>query len=177
MRKDSLIESIHKNVKGLDGSSSSSEVEIEEKIRNLQDKEKKLVVAFSKVMANLYLLPGYVLAVSSGVSGLLSGDQHNCWLLICMIVVVLSFLVVLGLAAGFANKQLAPLLLKKVKFAEEKEQLSATNDFLVNQELEFQVKYYQTFLWLNIISCYVDKVSFLFDWTSLLIPFYADGHG
>lgn len=181
MQKGSLIESIHNSLKVLDVGSSIPEVGIEKRIKDLEDRERKLVVAFNKVMANLYLLPGYVLAVSSGVSGLLSSDPHICGLLICVILVVLSFLAALGLAVRFALKQLGPLLPKQITLALERKQLYSdfknetrsctgvqvetvetdsarvsaggvwTSYEEVNQELEFQAYYYWKFLWLIIL--------------------------
>lgn len=162
------FDDLHKDVNIAVADRDKNEVkEIEHKIQNLQNQERKLVAKLNTVLSNLYLLPGYVLAVSVGVSSLLSSDPRICGLFVGVILVVLSFLAALGLSVRFAFRQLRALLSKQKAFASDRKVLydsfksdsghliginidaatpALTSFEMVNEELEFQALYYRKFL-------------------------------
>lgn len=149
----------------------SSLVKWENDMKKLEEKETKLIEEYNQVLSNLYLLPGYVLAVSSGVSGLLSSDPKLCWLLANVVVLVIVFLVALWFAIRFAYRQLVGLQAKMEELAVERTRLycfsvvdrtsapESTNPALKkwmnyenkNSRLEFQAQHYDKFLLLIIV--------------------------
>lgn len=159
-------------------------VEWEKDTKKLQGKEKKLIEEYNQVLSNLYLLPGYVLAVSSGVSGLLSSDPKLCWLLSNVVVLIIIFLVALWFAIRFAYRQLVGLQAKMQELVNERTRLhrfsldqissfgadtESANPMLKkwinyepkNSQLEFQAQHYDKFLLLIIICGLIYAVMLL----------------
>lgn len=87
------------------------------KINNVEKREKQLVGRLNQVLANLYLFPGYVLAVSTGVTELLSSDPQICGLLVLVMLEIFCFLAALISAVMFGYRQLGRLLVKKNELA------------------------------------------------------------
>ncbi|KAL6577233.1 hypothetical protein OROMI_011509 [Orobanche minor] len=161
-------------------------VQLGREIKELEDREKKIIDDFNQVMSNLYLLPGFVLAVSTGVSGLLSSDPHFCWLMGNVIVLVIMFLAAMWLAIHFSYRQLIRLRAKMQELVTGRTNLRfcidsinvvtlETNPVLnklynfetKNSELEFQAQHYVKFLLLITIS------GLIYAFTLLVAAYYV----
>lgn len=97
--------------------------EWERRMKELEDREKKLIDDFHQIMSNLNFLPAYVLAVTTGVSGLLSSHPHYCWLMVNVVTVIVVFLGAMWLAIRFAHRQILGLQAKKQELAVERNEI------------------------------------------------------
>lgn len=141
-------------------------------VGSLEERENKLVESFNSVLENLYLLPGSILGICTGVSGMFYSDSKIRMLFIVVVVLALAFCLALSLPLRFAYRQLSRLKQKGAELANERNDLHRNFDRLKprirddknldikklrdfenqNKELKFVMLWYVRCLWL-IATC------------------------
>ncbi|XP_063948770.1 uncharacterized protein LOC108216396 isoform X3 [Daucus carota subsp. sativus] len=96
----------------------------------LEEMEKSLSSDYNQVLSNLYLLPGYVLAVAAAVSSLLGSEPQHCWLFCHIVVIVFIYLLSMCFAFHLAYKQLKIFGGRKAELGRERTRLHEV--FLAN---------------------------------------------